>query len=135
MTTDRLDQTRDLFANLAQGRQDQFFAHVADDVDWTVMGTHPLAGRYLSKDAFFSATFARLNPRLREGVVLEVEHVFLDGDWAIVELLATSTQNNGRPFANKYCWLCRFSGGQIVEVRAYLDSALVAEVIDSNEGP
>lgn len=128
-------QITDLFAALAAGDQDTFFAHVADDVDWTVMGTHPLAGKYHSKVSFVESTFGRLNPRLREGVVLTVEHVIADGDWAAVELAARSTQNNGRPFDNRYCWVCRFDGDVIVEVRAYLDSALVRETIESNEGP
>lgn len=71
----------------------------------------------------------------RQGVVLAVRNVLVDGDQAVVELDAVSTQNNGKPFANQYCWVCRFSGGKIVEVRAYLDSALVTEAIEGNEGP
>ncbi len=124
-----------LFAHLAEGRQQEFFAHVADDVDWTVMGTHPLAGHYGSRDEFFTATFGRLNPRLQEGVVLTLRNLLIDGDQAVVELDALSTQNNGRPFANQYCWVCQFEGDQIVRVRAYLDSALVRETIEDNEGP
>jgi uncharacterized protein len=31
-------------------------------------------------------------------------------------------------FDNHYCWIVRFDGGTIVEVRAYLGSALVAEL-------
>ncbi|MEI6623226.1 MAG: nuclear transport factor 2 family protein [Actinomycetes bacterium] len=129
------EYVRTLFANLAQGRQAEFFAYVADDVDWTVMGTHPLAGHYTSREDFVTATFGRLNPRLKEGVVLVVRNVLVDGDQAVVELDALSTQNNGRPFANQYCWVCRFDGDQIVEVRAFLDSALVRETIEGNDGP
>jgi ketosteroid isomerase-like protein len=40
---------------------------------------------------------------------------------------------NGTPFRNRYCWICRFDHGKIVEVRAYLDSALVQKLIDENE--
>jgi uncharacterized protein len=40
---------------------------------------------------------------------------------------------NGKPFDNRYCWIARFSNGTIVEVRAYLDSALVKQLIDENE--
>lgn len=124
-----------LFANLGEGRQDDFFSHVADDVDWTVMGTHPLAGRYRTRDDFLAATFARLNPRLNGGVVLKVRNVLVDGDQAAVELDAIGTANNGKPFPNQYCWVCRFEGDEIVEVRAYLDSELVKELIEQNEGP
>lgn len=124
-----------LFANLTEGRQPEFFAKVAPNVDWTVMGTHPLAGRYLSRDDFFAATFARLNPRLKDGVVLKVVNILVDGDQAAVEQVQLSTANNGKVFNNKYCWVCRFDGDIIVEVRAYLDSELVKELIEQNEGP
>ena len=34
-----------IFRNLESGDGKGFFEHVADDVDWIVEGTHPLAGR------------------------------------------------------------------------------------------
>jgi ketosteroid isomerase-like protein len=126
-------QVRDLFGHLESGDADTFFAAVADDVRWTVMGTHPLAGEYRSKKNFRTATFARLNRVLREGVLLRVTHVITSGDWAVVELEALSTALDGKPFANRYCWVCRFDGATIVEVRAYLDSALVARTLAENE--
>ena len=127
------DQVRRLFAHLETGESDAFFAHVADDVSWTVMGTHPLAGEYHRKADFHASTFARLDKVLREGVLLRVTHLIVQGEWAVVELEALSTALNGKPFANRYCWVCRFAGDTIVEVRAYLDSALVAQLIDENE--
>jgi len=35
-------------------------------------------------------------------------------------------------FNNEYCWVCRFDADRIVEVRTYLDSALVQKVIDAS---
>ena len=71
---------RSLFANLENGRTDAFFDHVAEDVDWTVMGTHPLAGTYHTKADFLVHTFGRLNKLLKEGVVLRVTNLLVDGD-------------------------------------------------------
>ena len=123
-----------LFAKLQDpATQPEFWAQVADDVDWTVEGTHPLAGRYRSRDEFIGATFARLGGVLADGVKLEVTHLFVDGDTTIAELHSTSTTNEGAHFANNYCWVCRFDGEQIVEVRAYLDSMMVAYTILRNE--
>jgi L-ascorbate metabolism protein UlaG (beta-lactamase superfamily) len=34
---------------------------------------------------------------------------------------------------NTYCWVVRFVDGMITEVRAYVDSFLVKQVIDENE--
>lgn len=114
--------------------QPQFWARVADDVDWMVQGTHPLAGHYHSKQQFVAATFSRLAGVLRGGVALKVQHVYVDGDTTIAELVSTSTTNEGATFANTYCWVCRFDGDTIVQVRAYVDSAMVAYTVLRNEG-
>nr|WP_320162018.1 nuclear transport factor 2 family protein [uncultured Methanoregula sp.] len=127
------DYVRTLFASLENGRPDEFFRHVAQDVDWTVMGTHPLAGRYHNRETFINSTFRRLNRVLKDGVLLRVTGILVSGDTAAVELEALSTALNGKPFGNRYCWICRFDSGQIVEVRAYLDSALVQKLLDENE--
>jgi len=124
---------RSLFANLENGRPDAFFDHVAQDVNWTVMGTHPLAGTYHTKEDFLAHTFARLDKLLKEGVVLRVTNLLVDGDTAAVELESLSTALDGKPFDNRYCWIARFSNGTIVEIRAYLDSALVKQLIDEYE--
>ena len=124
---------KSLFANLENGKSGAFFEHVADDVNWTVMGTHSLAGTYHTKADFLAHTFARLDKILKQGVVLRVSHVLVDGDSAAVELESLSTALNGKPFDNRYCWVVHFSNGTIVEVRAYLDSALVQRLIDENE--
>jgi ketosteroid isomerase-like protein len=131
--TMKRDQVGSLFENLGNGHSDLFFSRVADNVEWTVKGSHPLAGTYHRKDDFVKHTFARLDKIMRAGVVLKVKHVFIDGDWAIVEMESTSVAKNGKPFHNEYCWLCRFDEEMIVEVRAYLDSALVQKTIDENE--
>jgi uncharacterized protein len=65
--------------------------------------------------------------------VLRVTHILVDSDSAAVEMESLSSALNGKPFDNRYCWIVRFSDGTIVEVRAYLDSALVQRLIEENE--
>jgi ketosteroid isomerase-like protein len=127
-----VEHVRSVFDGLQTAGGAPFFAHVADDVDWTVQGTHPLAGRYRSKAAFVAGTFAKLGPQLRGGVKLMIVNIMVSGDWAIVELRADAIAKNGLHFDNRYCWLTRFHNDKIVEVRAYLDSALVAQVFAEN---
>jgi len=123
---------RALFAHLEHGDGAKFFAQVADDVDWTVEGTHPLAGHYRSKRDFLAGTFEKLAKVLPNGAQLEVGSVLIDGDWAVVELHSNATARNGMRFDNHYCWLCRFDSERIVEVRAYLDSWIVGELFRQN---
>jgi ketosteroid isomerase-like protein len=126
------DEVRSLFKSLESGDGAAFFAEVADDVDWTVEGTHPLAGHYRSKAEFQAHTFAKLAKVLPNGAELHVTGVIASGDWAVVELQSMATAKNGLRFDNRYCWVIRFAGGKIVEVRAYLDSALVQRLFDEN---
>ena len=130
-----LDQVREIFKRLENGNADEFFTHVSDDVDWTVEGYHPLAGRYRSKADFLGHTFEKLAKVLPQGTQLQVEHALMCGDWAVVELHSLATAKNGLRFDNRYCWVCRFRDGKIVEVRAYLDSALVARLFEENPIP
>src|SRR5580692_5149137 len=129
------DRVREIFKGLESGDGAAFFEHVADNVDWIVEGTHPLAGHYLSKKAFIAGTFAKLGQVLPQGAQLHTEHVIVQDDEAVVELHSLATAKNGMRFDNRYCWVCRFAAGKIVEVRAYLDSALVAKLFQENPLP
>src|ERR1700751_3160207 len=123
---------RGIFQNLESGDGKGFFDHVADDVDWIVEGTHPLAGHYHSKAEFLAHTFEKLAKVLPQGAALLLEHALVSGDWAVVELHSDATAKNGLRFDNRYCWVCRFVNGTIGEVRAYLDSVLVARLFEEN---
>jgi ketosteroid isomerase-like protein len=126
------DQAREIFEGLENGDGAAFFAHVADDVDWTVMGTHPLAGHYLRKADFIAVTFAKLGQVLPQGAQLHLENLIVNGDQAAVELRSLAIARNGMRFDNHYCWIVFFDGARIVRVRAYLDSAMVAELFEEN---
>lgn len=125
-------QVREIFRGLETGDGAAFFKHVADDVDWTVMGTHPLAGHYLGKKAFKEGTFDKLAKVLPQGAQLSVEHLFVQGDGAAVELRSLATAMNGMRFNNRYCWIVYFRRDLIMRVRAYLDSAMVARLFREN---
>ena len=126
------DSVREIFKGLENGDGAAFFAHVADNVDWIVEGTHPLAGHYFSKKAFIEGTFAKLSQVLPNGAQLHVEDLLVKDDEAVVELHSLATAKNGFRFDNRYCWVVYFRDGVIVRVRAYLDSAMVARLFEEN---
>jgi ketosteroid isomerase-like protein len=126
------ERVREIFKGLENGEGSAFFQHVAENVDWMVMGTHPLAGHYLSKKAFIEGTFAKLGQVLSHGAQLHIKNVIVQGDQAVIELHSLATAKNGMRFDNRYCWVVAFQDGLIVQVRAYLDSALVARLFKEN---
>ena len=126
------DSVREIFKGLENGDGGAFFEHVADNVDWIVEGTHPLAGHYLSKKAFIEGTFTKLSQVLPNGAQLHVEDLLVKDNEAVVELHSLATAKNGLRFDNRYCWVVYFQDGVIVRVRAYLDSAMVARLFEEN---
>ena len=121
-----------LFHKLETFKNDKFF-DVSENVNWTVMGTHPLVGTYKNKKEFITHTFGRLNKILNKEIVLKVNNILLTGNNAVVEMESLSSALNGKPFNNTYCWIVEFENEIIIRVRAYVDSALVQKVIDENE--
>ena len=63
---------------------------------------------------------------------MKVDRTFVSGNIAVVEMTSISTTLNGKPFPT-YCWVVRFVDHIITEVRAYVNSFLVKQVIDENE--
>ncbi len=111
----------------------RFWERVADDVDWTVEGTHQLAGRYRSKAAFVEETFGRMTDVFVEPARLELHHLHVAGEVTVAELRFVAKTKEGGTYDNPACWVCRFADEKIVEVRAYLDSAMIAWVLLRNE--
>jgi uncharacterized protein len=66
------DFVRKILTGLEHGDGAAFFGYVADNVDWIVIGTHPLAGHYKSKADFIAGTFAKLGKVLPDGAQLRV---------------------------------------------------------------
>src|SRR5271154_1535309 len=128
MTPDRI---RQIFKALETGDGPAFFAPVADNVDGTVMGTHPLAGHYRSK-ADYAGTFVKLGKVLPHGAQLHVEHVVVKDDEAVVELRSLATAINAMRFDNRYRMVLAFDGETIVRGRSYVDSAMVARLFEEH---
>jgi ketosteroid isomerase-like protein len=105
-----------------------FFDCVADDVRWTVVGSHPLAGTFTSKKEFIEKRFEKLKGRLQQPPTCSVTRITVEDDVAVVEFQGGATTVTGRPYNNWYCWVLTVANGRITEMTNYLDSQLVVEL-------
>ncbi|KAI2466591.1 hypothetical protein F4781DRAFT_349824 [Annulohypoxylon bovei var. microspora] len=128
------ERIREIFAHFAEGNSEAFYAHVADDVDWTVMGSHAIAGRY-NKATFKSEALARIYGIFDGPVKLHVRSI-IGGEveeWAVIELSAEAKCKNGLVYDQTYSWSTRWNDGKIVEVRTYMDGLLLNKALAENE--
>lgn len=118
---------REAFGHWEQGDSKPFFALVADDVNWTVIGTTPVSATFTSKQAFMDAAVGGLTARLKGPIMATITNVLADGDHVVLQWVGDTThRTTGAPYHQTYCWVLRFGDGQIREVTAYLDTELVS---------
>jgi ketosteroid isomerase-like protein len=122
-----------LFEEYEKGELRQIMRVVADDVHWTLAGTSQLSGVYRSKAEFSDAIRDRMNPKLREPIRPNVRRIIVDDDTAVVEFHGHATSIAGRPYDNDYCWVIRVDDDRIVEITAYLDGAMLDDLLQATE--
>ena len=107
------DHISDVFNHLTKSDYPSFFNSVADDVDWNVMGTHPLAGQYHNKTVFAINAIARLGKIQDRSIKGNTTIVNIVGgcneEWSVQEIQAKLTMKNGKlgsPDVRGYHKLC-----------------------------
>jgi hypothetical protein len=106
------------------------FDLLADDVQWTIAGTSPVAGTYTSRRDFTERALVPINARLAGPIHPEVRAIYADGDTVIVHWQGHTTATDGQPYDNTYCWIMRFAEGKVVEVTAWFDSTTLADLFE-----
>ncbi len=127
-STSKAELVRTAFRDWERGSNRAFFALVAADVTWRVIGSTPLSGTYEDRKTFLAAT-APLVGALAEPIMATVLAVHDAGDTVVLQWHGSSRGVNGRPYEQDYCWVIGFRGDEIVDVTAYLDTALINDII------
>ena len=129
-----IDAVKTAFAPFEQGNSSDFFnTYVADNVDWTITGHGlPFSGRLTSKREVLDKAVNPVTRCFATPITRKIKNVLVSGDWAIVELSSHATTTKGSNYDQEFCWVCRFNGGKIVEVRMYTDTALFKKVLEEN---
>jgi len=115
----------------------EFFAHIRNDVVWTVTGHSLLSGTWTTKKSYRAATFAKIGPLFAApGMKLEIlgaEQGIIVGDngRAVAELKTVDTYTkSGIMYDQHYSWHMRFDEeSMITEVKAFMDTAHLEKVL------
>ncbi|MDG2111915.1 MAG: nuclear transport factor 2 family protein [Actinomycetota bacterium] len=131
-TDDNRQLVRTAFERWEHGDSRPFFALVADEVRWTVIGTTGISGTFEGKSAFFAQAAGRLTDHFAGPLTATVVDVCADGDKVFVQWEGRATSTAGTDYDQRYCWVLTMAEGRVAEAMAYLDTDLVAQVL--NEG-
>jgi len=120
---------------MSQGRLAPLLSLMAEDVIWRWMGAGQWSRSFEGKQAIIDTLFDGATDDLAPASRIEVAHLFSDGNHVVVEHSGYNVLPDGRNYNNQYCWVLRFDGDVIREVREYMDTQLVTETFGTDQGP
>jgi ketosteroid isomerase-like protein len=116
---------RAAYADLGRGNAKTLLELLAPDVVYTLAGTTAFSGVMRGRDEVVRRLFARLGAALAAPIVLEIDTLIAESDQVAMRARGRATLRSGVAYNNDYCFVFRFARDRIVEVREYLDTALV----------
>lgn len=130
--TDNKQLMQDIFSELSKGNFKPLFDVMAEDMQWTWMGTMQWSKTFKGKESVVNELFGAVKTTLTEPYK-DVAHRFIaEGDYVVVEHSGQNTTPDGRPYNNKYCWVCRFAEGKLHSLHEYMDTELVTATFPTN---
>lgn len=112
----------------ARGDLEAGLTLLADDVTWTNIDSTRFSGAFRGKQALIDDLLGPLFSRLKAGITSELEALTAEGDTVVAQTKGTAETHDGTPYNNTYCQVFRVRDGKIVEVKEYMDTALVDAV-------
>ena len=119
----------EVFAETAKGNGHPFVAAMAEDVTWTIIGSTRWSKTYRGKKAVLTELLGPLNAQLANGNTITAHRFIAEDDKVVVEGRGHNTTKTGKPYQNTYCWVFRLSGGQVVDIVEYTDTALIESAL------
>lgn len=115
------------FAKWANGTGN-FFDPLADDVEWTIIGSSPGSKTYASRKQFLEEVIEPLDERLSVKIVPRVRGIYADDDMVIALWDGTATARDGKPHNNTYSGYMTMKNGRVLKVVAFFDTINLADL-------
>jgi uncharacterized protein len=116
-----------IFAEISRGNLEGYLARLADDVEFTIMGTTKFSGTFRGKQDIVARLLSPLMSQLEGGLAITVDRIFAEGDGVIVQAHGRSTTKGGKPYNNQYCQVFTIEGAKVKTITEYLDTELVTQ--------
>lgn len=111
-----------------RGDMETCFNLIADDIQWTNIGSTPLSGTFQGKAELQEKLLGPLFGRLRQGISTTVHRLIAENDFVVAQTSGAAETQDGRAYCNSYCWIIRIRDGKFAEVTEYMDTELITSV-------
>ncbi|MGH9008390.1 MAG: nuclear transport factor 2 family protein [Acidimicrobiia bacterium] len=128
-TNENKKRTQVAFDALSEGDAEPFLGLLADDVNWTILGSTAWSRTYQGKAAVMEDLLAPVFAKFATQLRITASRLVAEDDIVVVEARGDVTTTSGDRYDNTYCFVCRFDDGRICEITEYMDTDLVRQVL------
>jgi ketosteroid isomerase-like protein len=118
-----------VYREASRGNPQPLLDALADDIQWTIIGTTELSGVYHGRHEVAGNLLARLRARLATPVTFTIDRFIADGEYVVMQARGQATAVTGRAYDNTYCIVARITDGQIREMTDYVDTELITRAL------
>ena len=117
------------FVHLAEGDGRPFVDLMSDDFTWILKGSTNWRGHYRGKSTVRQKLLAPLFANFEGAYTNTAHRIVADDDIVVVECEGRVATKAGERYDNQYCYVIRMSGGKMIELTEYMDTALAERVL------
>ena len=130
METANKQLLRHVYAEISKGNVQPLLDSLADDVEWTIIGSTALSGTSRGKQEVIDNLLKPIRARLADGpIVFQPERFIAEGEYVVMQAQGRATALSGKPYNNTYCIVCRIVDGKVKEMVDYIDTELITSAL------
>lgn len=118
-----------VYREASRGNLQPLLDALADDVQWTIIGSTELSGVYRGKREVTDSLLARLRARLATPIAFTIDRLIADGEYVVMQARGQATAITGLAYDNTYCIVARIVDGEIREMTDYVDTELITRAL------
>ena len=107
-----------LYTEASEGNGQPLLDSLAEDIEWTIIGSTPLSGAYTGKHEVLDGLLSALCTRLDGRVLFAFDRFIEQGEYVVMQARGRATAVGGAPYNNTYCIVARIVDGKIREMTA-----------------
>ena len=117
----------EFFKSFSAGNIDEAFSLVSDNASWWVPGDLPFSGT--KTKAQYLQVVGAIKKGFPKGLKLNIVSMIAEGDTVAAEVVSDGDHYSGKKYENKYHFLIKIENGKIIEVKEYMDTLHLYQLI------
>jgi len=117
------------FREAAEGNGRPFVEMLADDVEWSIIGSTEWSGTFRGKGSVVGDLLRPLAEQFDGPNAVRATRFIAEGNVVAVEGRNLSVTRRGAAYPNRYCWIFEMRNEKAVRITEYCDTALVDRVL------